>query len=298
MKVLVTGATGFVGTPLVKALWSQDHHVVRLLRKNATSNSDILWDPDRGLLEADALEGIDAVIHLAGENISSARWTPSVKKKILESRVRGTKLLSETLARLKTPPKTFISASAIGYYGDRANEVLTEESAPGKGFLAEVCVAWEKSMEAAKKTGIRTASTRFGIILSPNGGALKKMLLPFRLGLGGPIGDGKQYWSWISLDDVVGGLLHVLKTTSLSGPVNFVSPETQTNAEFTRALGEALHRPAVLPLPAFAARIALGEMANELLLASNRVEPRKLAQSGYAYKHPTLKKTLQDFFNP
>ena len=224
MKILVTGATGLVGTPLVKLLWSKDHHVVRLVRKNPTSNSDIVWDPEKGVLEANALEALDAVVHLAGENIGGKRWNPVVKDQILKSRVQGTKLLSETLAQLKTPPKTFVCASAVGYYGSCGSEILTEDSNPGTDFLAEVCQAWEKATEPVKKKGIRTVSTRFGVILAAQGGALKKMLTPFRLGLGGIIGDGKQYWSWVTLDDVLGAILHILNTPGLNGPVNVVAP--------------------------------------------------------------------------
>lgn len=294
MKILVSGSHGLVGKALIGSLTDDGHEIVRLVRGEPTFGSpDIAWDPQQGRLDAQQLEGIAAVVHLAGESIASGRWTGEKKRAIRESRTKGTSLLSETLARLEQPPQVFVSASAIGYYGDRNDELLSETSAPGKDFLASVCVEWEASARAAVEKGIRTVFARFGIILDANGGALAKMLPPFKLGIGGKVGDGTQWMSWIALDDVVNGLKFVIEDAAIRGPVNFVAPNPVTNAEFTKTLGRVLSRPTLLPMPAFAARLALGEMADELLLSSQRVDPAVLADRGFLFNWPTLEPALK-----
>ena len=300
MRILVSGARGLVGSALVPLLAAGGHRVVRLVRTESadaqTSVRDdaaVVWDPQAGDVRPDAFEGFDAVIHLAGENIASGRWTDGLKRRIRDSRVVGTRRLCEVLAQCAQLPKVFLCASAIGYYGDRGDQVLTEQSAPGAGFLADVCCEWEAAMEPLATAGPRIVRLRIGVVLSPDGGALKKMLLPFRLGLGGVIGDGTQYLSWIALDDVVGAIRHALETDSVSGPVNVVSLEPATNRDYTHTLGKVLARPTVLPLPAFAARLALGEAADALLLASTRVEPARLTQTGYTFRYPTLEGALR-----
>ncbi len=289
MKILLTGASGLIGSALTAKLTDAEHEVTRLVRSSPNrERREIQWDPSAGRLDAAALEGFDAVVHLAGESIATGRWTAAKKERIRSSRVQGTRLLAETLARLQRPPEILVSASAIGYYGDRGDEELDEGSAPGSGFLAEVCRQWEAAAEPAGEAGIRVVHPRIGLVLSATGGVLAKMLPMFRLGLGGPIGSGRQYVSWITLDDLVGAICHVIATDSLSGPVNAVAPEPATNREFTRALGRALRRPARLPAPAFALRAMLGTMADELLLASTRVIPRRLVDSGFAFDDPDL----------
>jgi uncharacterized protein len=293
MNILVTGASGLIGTALGSSLTSSGHAVTCLVRGQPTSGQKAAhWDPMAGIIDASALEGVDAVVHLAGENIAQ-RWTSSQKAKIRDSRVKGTQLLCETLARLSSPPKVLVSASAIGYYGDRGEQILTEDSPPGRGFLAEVCRVWEAATEPARQRGLRVVPLRFGVVLSPAGGALAKMLPPFRLGLGGMVGSGRQYMSWIALDDVVGAIQHAIVTDTLQGPTNAVAPQAVTNQEFTKTLGKALGRPTVFPLPAFAARLMFGEMADELLLASTRVRPAKLLGSGYRFRYPELEDALR-----
>jgi uncharacterized protein (TIGR01777 family) len=298
MRVAVTGATGLVGSALVPLLVARGHEVVRLVRTKAGASmpekiTDVEWHPERGEIDAAALTGVDAAVHLAGENISEGRWTDEKKRRIIESRRQGTRLIGETLARLNPRPRALVSASATGYYGDRGDEVLTEESAPGANFVAEVCREWEAAAEPARAAGIRTAHLRFGIILTGAGGALVKMATPFKFGVGGKLGSGAQYYSWITLEDVLAVVLHALENESLSGPVNAVSPQPVRNSEFTAALGRVLGRPTIFPVPAFAARLAFGEMADELLLASARVEPAKLQASGFQFQHPTLDAALR-----
>jgi uncharacterized protein (TIGR01777 family) len=293
MKILVSGSHGLVGKALINSLAADRHQVVRLVRqRRAPGSADIEWHPNHGTIDSQQLEGFDAVIHLAGESIASGRWTVEKKRRIRESRVKGTQLLSQTLAQLTKPPAVLISASAIGYYGSRGDELLTEESKPGEGFLADVCMEWENATKSAEEKGIRTVHARFGIILDPEGGALAKMLTPFRMGVGGKVGDGKQWMSWITLDDVVDGLRFLLEKSSISGPVNFVAPNPVVNAEFTKALGHALSRPTFFPVPGFVAQIAFGEMGEALLLASQRVDPTRLKVSGYKFHHEKIDDAL------
>ena len=292
MRILVTGATGLVGNALIPLLAGGGHEVARLVR-SAPGPGDIRWDPDAGVLEASALEGFDGVVHLAGENIASGRWNAARKRRIKESRVLGTRLLAERLAGLERPPRVLVSASAVGFYGDRGDEELTEESPAGSGFLSEVCREWEAATEAAAGKGIRVVHARLGVVLSQDGGALAKMLTPFKLGAGGIVGNGRQYVSWITLDDTAAALGHLLATETVSGPVNLVAPAPVTNREFTKTLGRVLRRPTVFPLPGFVARVMFGEMADALLLASTRVKPVNLLGSGYAFRHGSLEEGLR-----
>ena len=294
MKVLISGSHGLVGGALVKSLTTNGHECIRLVRHGRTVGApEVEWHPEKGLIDKEQLEGIEAVVHLAGENIAEGRWTSEKKRAILESRVNGTVLLSETLATLKRPPAVFLSASAIGYYGNRGDELLTETSAPGSDFLAHVCQEWEKATTPAAEQGIRTVLARFGIILAEKGGALAKMLTPFQMGIGGRIGDGKQWMSWIALDDVVSAIQFMLHDRFVNGPVNFVAPNPVRNADFTKALGSVLARPTFLPVPAFGVRLAFGEMADALLLASQKVEPAVLKARGFAFSWPRLELTLK-----
>jgi uncharacterized protein (TIGR01777 family) len=281
-----------VGSALLPALAAKGAPVSILTRGAASGAARIHWDPASGRLDPASLAGHDAVVHLAGENIAAGRWTAARKEAIRASRVDGTRLLATALARLSPPPRALICASAIGYYGDRGAEVLTESSAAGTGFLPEVCTMWEAAATPARNRGIRVAHARFGIILSARGGALAKMLTPFRLGAGGVLGSGAQYMSWISIDDAAGALVHMLRTESLSGAVNVVSPQPVTNREFTKALGRALGRPTIFPMPAFAARLAFGEMADALLLSSARVQPERLSGSAYKFRDERLDAAL------
>ncbi|HXZ42581.1 MAG TPA: TIGR01777 family oxidoreductase [Terriglobales bacterium] len=290
-KVLVSGSSGLIGSVLCSFLTADGYQITRLVRGTSSGENQIAWDLDRPL-SPESVSGFDAVVHLAGESIVG-RWTDEKKAAIRHSRVSKTKNLAKALAEAPQRPQVFISASAIGYYGNRGQETLHEDSPVGRGFLADVCREWEFATSPAADAGIRTAQTRFGIVLSKAGGALAKMLTPFRLGIGGNMGDGHQWWSWIDLQDVVGAIEHVIKTGSLRDAVNVVSPNPVTNAEFTKALSSVLSRPAVFPMPVFVARLALGQMADELLLASQRVEPVKLLASGYVFQQPNLRQSLQ-----
>lgn len=294
MKVLMTGSSGLIGSALGARLASQGHGVTRLVRaKPAAGAAALEWDPAAGRLDAAALEGFDAVVHLAGESIASGRWTAARKARIRDSRIQGTRLLSERLARLMRKPAVLVCASAIGYYGNRGEEVLGESSPAGSGFLADLCREWEAASDAAASAGIRVVNLRTGLVLSRQGGALPRMLVPFRLGVGGRIGDGRQYMSWITLDELTGVYLYALRTETLAGPVNAVTPNPVINADFTRTLGRVLRRPTLFPLPAFAARLVLGEMADELLLASARVQPARLVATGYVFRFAELENALR-----
>jgi uncharacterized protein len=289
--VLISGSSGLLGSALVQSLGADGYEITRLTRRNTSAARQIAWDFARPLAP-ESVSGFDAVIHLAGESIAS-RWTDAKKKAIRDSRVLGTRHLAEALARSASPPRVLISASAIGFYGDRDDEILREDSASGRsGFLPEVCREWEAAAEPAVNAGIRTAFLRTGIVLSAKGGALKQMLPPFRMGLGGRIGSGRQWMSWIDLQDEIGAIRHILTNDSLRGPVNSVSPNPVTNAEFTKTLASVLARPAIFPMPAFAAHLVFGQMGDELLLGSQRVEPAKLTASGYVYQKPDLRLAL------
>jgi uncharacterized protein (TIGR01777 family) len=261
-----------------------------LVREKPFGEAQILWDPEKPL-SPESVSGFGAVIHLAGETIVG-RWTKAKKTRIRDSRVLGTRHLAEALARAPQPPRVLISASAIGYYGDRGEEILQEDSPPGLGFLPEVCREWEAASQPASEAGIRTVTVRFGVVLSLTGGALQKMLPPFRMGLGGKIGNGRQWWSWIDVKDLVGSILHVLQSDVLHGPVNVVAPKPVRNAEFSKILATVLSRPSIFPMPAFFARLVLGQMANELLLASQNVKPAKLIATGFSFQHADLKQSL------
>jgi uncharacterized protein len=290
-RILVSGVSGPIGEALLPSLRSSGCAVVRLVRGAATGAGRIAWDTAKPLAP-EAVSGFDAVIHLAGESIFG-RWTAAKKQKIRDSRSRGTSNLASALARAKEKPKVFICGSAIGYYGNRGDEQLSEESASGAGFLAQVCQEWEEATMPAVQADIRTAHLRTGIVLSPKGGALGAMLTPFKLGLGGRVGDGRQWMSWIDVQDMVGGIHHILKNDLLQGPVNMVAPKPVRNEEFVKTLAGVLSRPAILPMPAFAVKAAFGEMGEELLLGSQKVEPGKLISSGYPFRHRDLRESLQ-----
>ncbi len=294
MKILVTGATGFVGSSLLQFLLSQGHDVRCMVRRSSTPGSDdIEWNPMKRSVNTNVLEGFDAVVHLAGENIAGGRWTGGRKRRIRDSRVIGTLFLAGTLAERRKKPQVLVSASAVGYYGDRGPKLLDEESPAGWGFLPDVCKAWEAATNPAAQAGIRVVNLRIGMVLGAGGGALQRMLGSFSAGIGGTIGDGSQFWSWIAQDDLNAAILHVIQTETLSGPVNAVSPHPVTNREFTKVLGHILLRPTILPLPGFAARLALGGMAGPLLLASTRVEPAKLIASGFKFQFVNLEQALR-----
>jgi len=285
-----------VGTALVTLLEQEGHTIGRLVRRRADrTKAEVYWDPNRGSLDKDPLAnfGPEAVIHLAGENIAQGRWTEAKKARIRDSRIKGTRVLAECLASLETPPKVLICASAIGFYGSRGEEILKEESSQGDNFLARVCAEWEAAAQPARDRGIRVVTIRTGVVLSPGGGALKKMLLPFKMGLGGVIGNGRQYFSWITLDDLVGVFQFALKEEKVSGPYNATAPFPVTNRVFTKTLGRVLWRPTLFSIPASTARMVFGEMADEMLLASARVDSSKLAAAGFSFQYPHLKEALK-----
>jgi len=298
LRWLITGSSGLVGTALCSFLSAGGHRVSRLLRgpsrsPNPHDAQSPSWDPAAGRLEPDTVSGYDVVVHLAGAGIADGRWTASRKVQIRDSRVRGTDLLARSLAAAAAPPEVLVCASAVGFYGDRGDMQVDEGSAAGSGFLADTAREWEAAARPAIDAGIRVVFLRIGIVLSPAGGALARMLIPFRLGLGGPLGDGRQYWSWIALDDLLGVVLHVAATGELTGPVNAVAPEAVRNADFSRTLAGVLRRPAILRVPAPAIRLLLGEMGQELLLAGARVRPTKLIDSGFDYRCAELEPALR-----
>jgi uncharacterized protein (TIGR01777 family) len=296
MNIVISGASGLIGTALVARLRSKGHTVTTLVRREARQG-ELSWDPARGVLDAAALEGTDAVIHLSGAGIGDKRWTPSYKREILESRTATTSLLARTISSLNHKPSVFLSGSAIGIYGPRNDEQLDESSSHGNGFLVDVCQQWEAAAKPAVDAGVRTVLLRTGIVLTPKGGALKKLLLAFRIGAGGRFGNGKQWQSWITLDDEIGAIEHLL-TANVSGPVNLTAPSPVTNAEFTTVLAKVLRRPAILPIPSFGPKILLGgELADALLFTGQRVMPKALLASGYEFAHPTLDIGLRALLN-
>ncbi|MGI8707069.1 MAG: TIGR01777 family oxidoreductase [Actinomycetota bacterium] len=294
MKVLITGASGLIGKALSDALEGRGDRTIPATRSTSAPGPSVRWNPQRGELNPDDLSGFDAVVHLAGEGIGDKRWTEAHKARVLDSRVRGTTLLAETLARVDRPPSVLVSASAVGFYGDRGDETLTEESHGGADFLSDVCRQWEESTRPATDAGIRVARIRTGLVLTPQGGIFPRVLLPFRFGVGGRLGTGAQWWPWITLRDEVRGILHLLDHDDLSGPFNLSAPNPVTNAEFTRTLAEVLRRPGFFAVPSPALKLVLGrEMAEELILVSQRVVPRKLLDAGFGFEDPDLEPALR-----
>jgi|SRR5580692_3853123 uncharacterized protein (TIGR01777 family) len=291
-RILVSGVSGPIGAALLPSLKTRGYEVARLVRGVAAGDGQILWDPAKPIAH-EAVSGFDAVIHLAGEGIVG-RWTAEKKLKIRDSRVVGTGNLAHALAQAKDKPQVFICSSAIGFYGNRGFEVLNEESAPGQGFLPDVCRKWEEATQPAAEAGIRTVQMRTGVVLSPAGGALGKMLTPFKMGVGGKIGNGRQWMSWIDVQDMVGAIHHILKTDLLHGPVNLVAPKPVTNAEFTQTLASVLSRPAIFPVPAFVVKLVFGEMGETVLLGGQRVEPAQLVASGYPFRFSELRGSLEN----
>jgi uncharacterized protein (TIGR01777 family) len=294
MKILVSGSHGLIGRALISSLGSTEHEVLRLVR-STPKPGEIEWHPNQDTMDPGRLEGFDAIINLAGENVAGGRWTEEQKRKIHDSRVNGTHLLSEAMAKLAKRPQVFLCASATGFYGDRDDEVLDEHSDSGGGFLAGVCREWEKATEPAVSAGVRVVNLRFGVILAREGGMLSKLLTPFKMGMGGKVGSGKQMISWVALDDAVSATNLALNDETFRGPVNVVSPNPITNEVFTRTLGHVLSRPTALAMPAFAARLAFGEMADEMLLASQYVVPKRLTDAGFEFKYPQLEGALRRY---
>ncbi len=294
MNVLVSGATGLIGSALCNALTQRGDKVARLVRKEWSSDpAEMLWDPAEGYIERGKLEGFDAAVHLSGENVGSGCWTANKKRRIMQSRTQTTRLLCDTFATLASQPKVWVSASATGYYGNCGDHAVDEDAPSGDLFLSEVCRQWEEATLPAREMGIRVVNARFGVVLGGKNSPFGKMLLPFKLGLGGPVGPGTQYMPWITLGDAVRAIIFVLDTQDVDGPVNVVSPHPVRNREFVKCLGQALHRPAVVPVPAFAVRMVFGEMADNLLLASQRAVPKKLEESGFAFDHPHLDEAIR-----
>lgn len=294
MKVAVTGSSGLVGSELVPALEAAGHEVVRLVRREPAGPGEVRWDPTAGTIDAAGLQGVDGAVHLAGEGIAERRWSEEQKRRILDSRVDGTSLLARTLASLDPRPSVLLSASGIDYYGDGGESTLTEASPKGSGFLSDVVAAWEAATQPAVDAGIRTVCFRSGVVLTPKGGALAKQLPLFRLGIGGPIGDGRPWWPWIAIDDEVGAILHLLDADDVSGPVNLTAPEPARNRDVAKAIGRALGRPAFFPVPRLGPRLLLGrELADTLLDESKRAVPERLLASGYEFRHPDVEGALR-----
>lgn len=288
-KVLLSGASGMLGSGIGRALERRGLSLLHLVRREAKGAHELRWDPaGAGIAGAGKLEGVSAAVHLSGANVTSRRWTAKFKREMAESRVGSTRVLAEELAKLKRPPQVLVTASAIGFYGDRGDQILDEDSAGGTGYFPELCAAWEAAARPATNAGVRVVHLRFGVVLGRDGGALPKLAVLFRLGLGGRLGDGRQWMSWVSETDAVSAALFALENPNVAGPVNVVAPEPVTNADFTRELGRAVRRPAVLPVPAFALRLLFGEMAEEALLASTRALPMRLERAGFAFTHPML----------
>ncbi|HEV2206621.1 MAG TPA: TIGR01777 family oxidoreductase [Candidatus Acidoferrales bacterium] len=297
MRILISGASGLVGTATAGALRADGHEVARFARqKGASSPGDVRWDPASAFIDAQTMEGADAIVHLAGAGIADARWSEARKKVLRDSRMNSTRTLVDAIAQLQQKPRVLIAASGVGYYGDRGDETLTESSSNGDGFIAALARDWEAESLRAESLGLRVVMLRFGMVLSAQGGALPRIVTPFKLGVGGRLGSGKQWISWIALEDATGVIRSVLVDEKLSGPINVVTPNPVRNAEFTTALARVLHRPAIFPVPGFALRLALGEMADELLLVSQRVNPRKLVTQGYAFRFPDLDAAFHSLF--
>ena len=294
MKIAIAGASGLIGSALIPILQSEGNQITRLVR-SSPKPGEIEWHPNQDQVGAQSLEGFGAIINLAGENIAGGRWTDEQKRKIRDSRVNGTHLLSEAIAKMDPKPVGFICASATGIYGDRDDETLDEQSESGGGFLAGVCREWEQATEPASKAGVRVVNLRFGPVLAREGGMLSKLLTPFKMGMGGKVGSGKQYISWVALDDAVNAIKLAIDDESIHGPINIVSPNPVRNEEFTKTLGHVLNRPTALAMPAFAARLAFGEMADEMLLASQKVMPKRLSQAGFQFQYPTLESAMRKY---
>ena len=297
VKILVTGSTGLIGSNLREFLTKRGNHVLSMVRRKPSGTDEIQWNPAAGTLDQSSMEGLDAIVHLAGENIASGRWTEERKHRIRTSRLQGTQLLAQSLTRLENPPKVLISVSAIGYYGNRGTELLDENSSPGTGFLPELCREWEAAASMAMAKNIRVVIPRLGMVLSSAGGALPRMLTPFRYGVGGRIGSGRQFMSWIAIEDLIGIIDHAIHCDSLNGPLNAVSPNPLTNSDFSKIIGKVLSRPSIFPVPAFILRLAFGQMAEEVLIAGARVASGKLSESGYLFLYPELEGALRHILN-
>lgn len=293
MKILITGSTGLLGKELQKSFTEKGYDLILASRKEPQDDKHIQWSIEEGFTDPEKLEGVDIVVHLAGENVSGLRWTDEKKKAIRDSRVLGTRNVVDAISKLKNKPKVFVASSAIGFYGERGEEEVTESSAAGDNFLAVVCKEWEAESRRAEDAGIRTVLLRTGIVLSKDGGALATMLTPFKLGVGGVVGSGKQWMSWISLEDEIAVINYVIENENIRGAVNAVSPNPVTNEEFTKTLGSVLYRPTFLPLPEFAVSMIFGEMGDALLLASTKVMPKRLEDAGFEFKHPNLKEAIE-----